>query len=184
MAEPATQLLTAEQVEHYLQTIAQAILDRHASQKLALIGIRKGGVPMSQRVAQVLLSQHVDVALGTVDITFHRDDLYNLKALLDLDRTEINISDLDERCVILFDDVLFTGRTIRAAIDEVLDFGRPKKIELAILIDRGCRELPIQPDYCGRVLDSQEAGPTAYVDVRLKELDGEDGVWIGEKMTK
>jgi pyrimidine operon attenuation protein / uracil phosphoribosyltransferase len=167
-------------VENSLEIIAKQIWDKHQHSRLALIGIRKGGVPMSQRIGQKLLAWGADVKMGILDITFHRDDLNNLDAMLDLGRTEITIPDLSERCVILLDDVLFTGRTIRAAIDEILDFGRPRRIELAVLVDRGGRELPIQPDYtaCDLLVTAEE-----YVYVELTPQDSRDGIWIERKAT-
>jgi pyrimidine operon attenuation protein / uracil phosphoribosyltransferase len=178
MPQPGALHMTADEVDFRLKTIAEQIWDRHQKARLALIGIRRGGVPMAQRIEADLLARGADVRRGTLDITFHRDDLHNLEALLDLERTEIDIHDLSERCVILLDDVLFTGRTIRAAIDEILDFGRPKQIELAVLIDRYGRELPIQPDYpCAQL----RPAPGEYVKVLLTPQDATDGVWIVQK---
>jgi pyrimidine operon attenuation protein / uracil phosphoribosyltransferase len=131
---------------------------------------------MAQRIAAKLEALgHPDLKSGILDITFHRDDLHNLEAMLDLSQTQIEIGDLAERCVILFDDVLYTGRTIRAAIDEILDFGRPKRIELAVVAERDGRELPIQADYVGHVFHE---GQDKYVKVWLTPKDPEDAIWV------
>ena len=173
-----TELLPATQLDATLRRIALQILEHHPERKLAFVGIRKRGGPLAQRVMEILKADRPDVVLGEVDITFHRDDLHNLEAMMDLGRSRMEIPDLDERCVILFDDVLFTGRTIRAAIDELLDFGRPAKIELAVLVDRGHRELPIQPDYVGLRYETQQG---EYIQVSLHEEDGHDGVYLHQK---
>ncbi len=178
MIDGVTELLSATELEAALRDMALAILKRHPERKLAFVGIRKRGGPLAQRMRQILQETRQDIVLGEMDITFHRDDLHNLEAMMDLGRSKMEIPDLDERCVILFDDVLFTGRTIRAAIDELLDFGRPPKIELAVLVDRGHRELPIQPDYCGLVYETR---PGEYIQVALKEEDGHDGVYLHQK---
>lgn len=172
----STELLNAQQLDATLHRLAFQILERHPRRKLAFVGIRKRGVPLARRLAKILESYRADIALGEVDITFHRDDLHNLEAMLDMGRSQMDIPDLDDRCVVLFDDVLYTGRTIRAAIDEVLDFGRPAKIELAVLVDRGHRELPIQADYVGL---SHTTASGEYVRVLLREMDGQDAVRLG-----
>lgn len=171
------ELLNAQKIDAMLHRLAFQVLERHPRTKLAFVGIRKRGVPLAARVAKILESYRKDIASGEVDITFHRDDLHNLEAMLDLDRTKMDIPDLDERCVILFDDVLFTGRTIRAAIDEILDYGRPAKIELAVLVDRGNRELPIQPDYVGH---THVTNGNEYIRLQLREQDGQDAVMLME----
>lgn len=177
---PATQLLNGNQLDATLRRLAFQILEKHPTRKLAFVGIRKRGVPLARRMLSILESFRSDIVLGEIDITFHRDDLHNLEAMMDLDRSSMEIPDLDERCVILFDDVLFTGRTIRAAIGEVLDYGRPAKIELAVLVDRGHRELPIQADYVGI---HHETATGEYIRVCLQEQDGEDSVSIFQKTT-
>lgn len=169
------ELLNAQKIDAMLHRLAFQVLERHPRTKLAFVGIRKRGVPLARRVAKILETHRTDISHGEVDITFHRDDLHNLEAMLDVDRTKMDIPDLDDRCVILFDDVLYTGRTIRAAIDEILDYGRPPKIELAVLIDRGNRELPIQPDYIGHV---HVTNSNEYIRVQLRELDGQDAVML------
>jgi pyrimidine operon attenuation protein / uracil phosphoribosyltransferase len=181
LMDGATELLNATQLDATLRRLALQILERHPGGKLAFVGIRKRGGPIAERVSSFLESYRADIVRGEVDITFHRDDLHNLEAMLDLGRSRMEIPDLDERCVILFDDVLFTGRTIRAAIDEVLDFGRPAKIELAVVVDRGHRELPIQPDYVGLTHSTQ---PGEYIRVSLREEDGTDSVYLHQQKTQ
>jgi pyrimidine operon attenuation protein/uracil phosphoribosyltransferase len=178
MIDGVTELLPATKLDATLRRMALQILERHPERKLAFVGIRKRGGPLAQRVMEILREDRDEMVLGEVDITFHRDDLHNLEAMMDLGRSKMQIPDLDERCVILFDDVLYTGRTIRAAIDELLDFGRPAKIELAVLVDRGHRELPIQPDYVGLKYETQTG---EYIQVALAEEDGHDGVYLHQK---
>lgn len=174
LRDGVTELLNAAQLEATLRRLASEIVARHPQRKLALIGIRKRGGPLAARILG-LIEGKVDVVGGELDITFHRDDPQNLEAMLQLGRSKMDIPDLDERCVILFDDVIYTGRTIRAAIDEVLDFGRPEKIELAVVVDRGNRELPIQPDYVGL---THPTAPGEYIRVELLEADGQDAVHL------
>lgn len=173
--DEATELLNATQFDATLRRLAWQILEHHPERKLAFVGIRRRGVPLAARMKSLVAERSPDVALGEVDITFHRDDPDNIEAMLQLGRSRVDIPDLDERCVILFDDVIYTGRTIRAAIDDLLDFGRPAKIELAVVVDRGHRELPIQPDYVGL---SHRTGPGEYIRVSLQEEDGRDGVYL------
>lgn len=173
--DEATELLNATQFDATLRRLAWQILENHPERKLAFVGIRRLGVPLAARLKSLVAERSADVALGEVDITFHRDDPDNIEAMLQLGRSRVDIPDLDERCVILFDDVIFTGRTIRAAIDELLDFGRPAKIELAVIVDRGHRELPIQPEYVGL---SHRTAPGEYIRVSLQEEDGRDGVYL------
>jgi pyrimidine operon attenuation protein/uracil phosphoribosyltransferase len=140
---------------------------------IAIVGIQSRGVPLAARLAIALGSstgKKVDV--GSLDITLYRDDLSTVGTRPVLKSTNIPFS-IDGRTVILVDDVLFTGRTIRAALDELVDFGRPSRIALAVLIDRGHRELPIQADYVGKTVKTSRAD---RVDVRLVEIDGKDEV--------
>ena len=146
-------LLDSEAVNRGLRRVAGEIAERHrGTQDLILVGVRRGGVPIASRLQGYLKELEGDVPLGTVDITLYRDD-----AATALPNPRIGPSDLPhslaEAHVIIVDDVLFTGRTIRAAIDALMDYGRPKRIELMVLIDRGGRELPIQADYVVRQLE-------------------------------
>ncbi len=145
--------------------------------KLALIGIKRRGDFMARRIAEkIKTSEGVDVLIGALDITLYRDDLQLVSEAPIVEGTDINF-DINKKNIILVDDVLYTGRTIRAAIEEILDFGRPKAIQLAVLIDRGCRELPIQADFVGKKIP---AARNEIVDVHIKELDGEDCVLVHE----
>jgi pyrimidine operon attenuation protein / uracil phosphoribosyltransferase len=148
-------VMDAEGIDRSLTRIAYEILERNkGSEDLVLIGIRTGGIYLAQRL-QIKIEQieKVCVPLGIVDITLYRDDLLTSNRKPRLGKTDIPFS-LDDRKVVLVDDVLFTGRTIRAAMDALIDFGRPRLIQLAVLIDRGHRELPIRADFVGKNLPS------------------------------
>ncbi len=157
-----------------LSRIAHEILERHPDVKrLALVGVRSRGVPLARRLAGLIAeASGAEPAIGALDISLYRDDFTSLAGQPITKGTDIVFS-LEGRTVVLVDDVLFTGRTVRAAIDQLIDFGRPARIELAVLVDRGHRELPIRADYVGRVLATsrQEA-----VEVRVLEEDGRDEV--------
>jgi len=141
--------------------------------KLALIGVRTRGVPIAKRLQSVIKeAEGIDVPVGELDITLYRDDVFSGLGVPEV-RTTLLPFEIADRQVILVDDVLYTGRTIRAALDAVMDWGRPRSIRLAVLVDRGHRELPIQADYSGLHL---ETGENESVEVRLKETDGEDEV--------
>jgi pyrimidine operon attenuation protein / uracil phosphoribosyltransferase len=163
-----------------LARIAHEILERNrAVEELALVGIRTRGVPLARRIAQSIreINQH-DIPTGALDITLYRDDLMRtaVGAQPLIRRTEIPFS-IDERRILLVDDVLYTGRTIRAALDALIEFGRPKAIQLIVLVDRGHRELPIKADYVGKNLPTS---PAESVQVHLTEIDGRDEVEILE----
>jgi len=157
-----------------LSRIAHEILERHPDVKrLALVGVRRGGVPLAHRLARLIAEAAGSTpALGALDISLYRDDFTSLAAQPITKGTDILFS-IDGRTVVIVDDVLFTGRTVRAALDQLIDFGRPSRIELAVLVDRGHRELPIRADYVGRTLATarEEA-----VQVLLREEDGRDEV--------
>lgn len=163
-------------IKRTIVRMANDILEKNnGTDKLCIIGIRTRGVYLAERIADYI-EQNENCALprGILDITFHRDDLgFNL-SLPEIKNSDIPF-DVDGKTILLVDDVLYTGRTIRAAIETVMDFGRPEKIKLAVLIDRGHRELPIAADYTGKYI------PTSgeeTVSVSLKEFDGEDCVTI------
>jgi len=145
------ELLDAEGVDRGLRRVAGEILERHrASRDLVLIGIRRGGIPLVRRLTSLMASlEGLEVPVGTIDITLYRDDAATAFPNPRIGPSELPAS-LDDKRVILVDDVIFTGRTIRAAFDALLDYGRPRRIELFALVDRGGRELPIQPDYLVR----------------------------------
>ncbi len=170
-------LLDGEAIEAALSRMAEELLEACESpESLCLVGIRTGGVPLADRLAarmEPVLGRALE--RGTLDITLYRDDL-----LRGLDQPQVGPTrlrfGLKDRWVVLVDDVLFTGRTVRAAIDALMDFGRPRRIVLATLVDRGGRELPIQPDVVGQVLEIPGRSSDASVEVRLQETHGLDEV--------
>jgi pyrimidine operon attenuation protein/uracil phosphoribosyltransferase len=159
-----------------LARIAHEILERNRGvEDLALVGIRARGVPLAARIAESLRElSGVHVPTGALDITLYRDDLmrHPVGPQPLVRRTEIPFS-IDNRLILLVDDVLYTGRTIRAALDALIDFGRPRAIQLVALVDRGHRELPIRPDYVGKNIPTSQQ---QSVHVRLTEIDGKDEV--------
>jgi len=172
-------VLDKEAINRALMRIAHEILERNkGTDALCLVGIRNRGVYIAKRLSACIKQiENIDVAVGALDITLYRDDLTLVAAQPLVRKTEIDF-DISDKNLVLVDDVLFTGRTIRAALDALIDFGRPKSIQLAVLIDRGHRELPIRADYAGKNI------PTAQketVEVRLEETDGVDEVVIVEK---
>ncbi len=172
------QVMDADRMSRALTRIAHEILERNRGVgELALVGIRTRGVPIARRLARSLKDINGDdVPTGALDITLYRDDLmrHPVGPQPVVRRTEIPFS-IDDRKILLVDDVLYTGRTIRAALDALIDFGRPRSIQLVVLVDRGHRELPIKADYVGKNL------PTSLrqsVQVKLGEIDGADEVMI------
>uniref|UniRef100_A0A7V0Z3Z6 Bifunctional protein PyrR n=1 Tax=candidate division WOR-3 bacterium TaxID=2052148 RepID=A0A7V0Z3Z6_UNCW3 len=172
-------ILEPADIKRIINRIAREIIERNKGTKdLALIGIKRRGDILAQRIgAEILGCEKAKIPIGALDITLYRDDLQLVSETPIIEGTDINF-DINNRIIVLVDDVLFTGRTIRAAIEEILDFGRPKKIQLAVLIDRGHRELPIQADYIGKKITTLEK---EIVDVYLKEIDGQDLVFIHRK---
>ncbi len=173
------ELLDAADLDRTISRIANEIIEKNKGIKeIILIGIRTRGVPLAERIAEKIMKiEKNKPPIGIVDITLYRDDLTTIAASPLVRKTEIPFN-ITGKCVILVDDVLYTGRTVRAAMDALIDFGRPKKIQLAVLIDRGHRELPIQADFVGKKI------PTSIdevVDVLFKETDGIDGVYIHTK---
>jgi pyrimidine operon attenuation protein / uracil phosphoribosyltransferase len=171
---PGKLILGEEDVRRALTRIAHEILERHqGTDGLILVGLRRRGVPLAERLAALIAQfERVDVPVGGLDVTMHRDDLELRGTRPSMQRSSMP-HDVTEARVVLVDDVLYTGRTVRAALDAILSYGRPRQIQLAVLIDRGHRELPIRADYVGKNV------PTArgeQVEVRLCEVDGEDGV--------
>ena len=172
-------VMDADRMSRTLSRIAHEILERNRGlEEMALIGIRARGVPIAARIAQHLRElAGADVPTGSLDITLYRDDLgrhTTSRPQPVIRRTEIPFS-LDDRLILLVDDVLYTGRTIRAALDALIDFGRPRAIQLIVLIDRGHRELPIRADYVGRNIPTSRQ---QSVQVRLAEIDGRDEVEV------
>ena len=177
-------VMEATRIDRTLMRIAHEIVERNRGiEELALVGIRTRGVPIAQRIARNL--RHIvnhEVPTGALDITLYRDDLmrHTVGPQPVLRRTEIPFS-IDDRRILLVDDVLYTGRTIRAALDALVDFGRPLAIQLVVLVDRGHRELPIKADYVGKNLPTSTR---QSVQVRLSEIDEVDEVLIEELVSE
>jgi len=169
-------IMTADEIRRATVRLSHEIVEKQAgTDGLLLIGIQRRGVPLAQRIAAAILeNEGADVPVGALDITFYRDDLSLVAQQPVVKGTELPTG-IDGRTIVLVDDVLYTGRTIRAAMDALVDFGRPQAIRLAVLVDRGHRELPIRADHVGKnVPTSREE----LVRVHLEETDGEDGVEI------
>ncbi|HHW45091.1 bifunctional pyr operon transcriptional regulator/uracil phosphoribosyltransferase PyrR [Desulfofundulus thermobenzoicus] len=173
------QILDKEGIRRALTRIAHEIIERNkGTEELALIGIRRRGVPLAERLAAKIKEiEGSTVPVGTLDITLYRDDLTTLAQQPLVHRTEVPFPVSDKK-IVLVDDVIYTGRTIRAALDAIMDLGRPRVIQLAALIDRGHRELPIRADYVGKNVPTSRREVVA---VRLQEIDGEERVLILEK---
>jgi pyrimidine operon attenuation protein / uracil phosphoribosyltransferase len=170
--------LDADRMGRTLTRIAHEILERNRGvEELALVGIRTRGVPLAKRLARAIheINGH-EIPTGALDITLYRDDLMRtaVGAQPVIRKTEIPFS-IDNKSILLVDDVLYTGRTIRAALDALIEFGRPRVIQLVVLVDRGHRELPIKADYVGKNLPTSQ---TQSVQVHLMEVDGRDEVEI------
>jgi pyrimidine operon attenuation protein/uracil phosphoribosyltransferase len=172
-------LLDAGEMRRALTRIAHEILERNkGAAGVVLAGIAARGDDLARRLAQEIERiEGVDVPVGALDITFYRDDIGMRAEAPEVHETRIDF-DITGKTVVVVDDVLFTGRTIRAALDALVDFGRPEAIQLAVLIDRGHRELPIRADYVGKNVPTRK---DEEVQVRLAETDGEDAVVVGER---
>lgn len=170
------QVVDAAEIAQLVDGLASAIAERNRDTKsLALVGIKRRGVPLARRLAAALQRlRRAEVPVGAIDITLYRDDLQLVAETPIVRGTEIGF-DINGLTLVLIDDVIFTGRTVRAALTELLDFGRPKAIQLAVLVDRGHRELPVEPAFVGKVIDT-DAGD--LVDILLEEEDGRDGVYL------
>ncbi len=172
----AQQVLDSVEIDRILKRMACEILENHKNtEELALIGIHTRGVFLAHRLQQQIMAfDGVTLPVGEIDITLYRDDWTQLSAQPVVKKTDIAFS-VDNKQLVLVDDVLFTGRTIRAAMDAVIDFGRPARIELAVLVDRGHRELPIQSTYTGHCIRTRQS---EMVNVLLNESDGRDLVTL------
>jgi len=172
-------ILDKDTVSRTIIRIAHEVLEKNkGTENLCLLGIRSRGVYLAQRIAVCIKKiEDKEVPVGVLDITLYRDDLTLIANQPVVHKTEINF-DITGKTIVLIDDVLYTGRTIRSALDALIDFGRPKSIQLAVLVDRGHRELPIRADFVGKNI------PTAQnetIEVRLEEVDGRDEVVIVER---
>jgi pyrimidine operon attenuation protein/uracil phosphoribosyltransferase len=171
------QILSADDIRRAITRVAHEVAERNEGvDSVVLVGIRRRGVPLAQRIAATLADLEGErVPVGTLDITLYRDDL-GLRGPAPIVRSTSIPTDITDRTVVLVDDVLYTGRTVRAALDALADLGRPARIQLAVLVDRGHRELPIRADFVGKNV------PTASderIETRLREIDGgDDGVFI------
>ncbi|HET7636891.1 MAG TPA: bifunctional pyr operon transcriptional regulator/uracil phosphoribosyltransferase PyrR, partial [Candidatus Limnocylindria bacterium] len=179
---PEREILDADSVRRALTRIAHEIVERNGgTAQMVLVGIRTRGVPLAQRLAN-LIERHEGVRLpvGSLDITYYRDDLTKLAHAPIVKRTE-GMPDVTGLTVVLVDDVLYTGRTVRAALDALTDQGRPRAVRLAVLVDRGHRELPIRADHVGKNLPTSQE---EMVHVRLEETDGADEVVIHRRSSE
>lgn len=169
-------VMNERDIDRSLDRLSLEILERnHGVDNLAIIGIHTGGVFLASRIRdKIVAHEHEDLSLASLDITLYRDDWSLISQNPIVRRTDIDFQ-IDDRCVVLVDDVIFTGRTIRAAMDAIMDYGRPRAIELAVLVDRGGRELPVQPDYVGMSVNVSGA---ERVDVILAEKADRDEVII------
>lgn len=177
--EIKAKLLDENGIRRTLVRLSHEIIEKNKGvEDIALVGIKTRGVPIAKRIGEFIKQfEGVDVPVGMLDITLYRDDLSEKYSDAKFNKSEIDF-DLKNKKIILVDDVLFTGRTVRAALDALIDIGRPKAIQLAVLVDRGHRELPIRADYVGKNVPTSLS---EIVHVHLKEIDGEDLVLIAEK---
>ncbi len=175
------EIVDGEGLRRAITRIAHEIIEKNGgADGLVLVGIRRRGVPLAQRIAAKIREfEGIEVPVGQLDITLYRDDLQTIAHKPVVGPTEIPV-DIDDRVVVLVDDVLFTGRTVRAALDELIDLGRPRAIQLAVLVDRGHREIPIRADYVGKNVPTSRR---EVIMVKLQEIDRHDGVSIGEMLS-
>lgn len=169
-------LMDKDEIRRSLLRLSHQILEKNREiEDLVVVGIHRRGVTLAERISKMIEEiKGKKLPTGTLDITFYRDDLTRIAYQPVVRNTNI-LFPIDDKKVVLVDDVLYTGRTVRAAIDALIDFGRPKKIELVVLIDRGHRELPIRADYVGKNIPTS---PGEMVEVKVEELDGTDEVLI------
>jgi pyrimidine operon attenuation protein / uracil phosphoribosyltransferase len=174
-----SQLMSASEIERTLVRLAHEIVEKHGGfEGLGLVGIRRRGVPLAERLAKIIQRmENAPVPVGTLDITFYRDDLSTLGPKPVVQKSEIGF-DIKDKSIILVDDVLFTGRTIRAALDALFSHGRPRRVQLCVLIDRGHRELPIEAAFVGRLV---QTSMNEVIEVKLTEVDNTEKVLLMEK---
>jgi len=176
-----SKIMDGARMKRALSRLASEIVEENqGADNLYIVGIRRRGVPLAERIVEKIADlEGAKPLFGIIDITLYRDDLSTVGANPIVNRTELD-ADIEDKKIILVDDVLYTGRTIRAALDQLMDFGRPNRVQLAVLIDRGKehRELPIQADYIGKTVPTKKS---EIIKVMLKEYDDEEAVWIYEK---
>lgn len=173
------QIMDSETMNRTLARLASQVVENNkGTSDLVLVGIRRRGVPLAERIAsRIEALEGVKVPVGALDITLYRDDLSTIAPRPVVNKTEIPV-DISGRSIVLVDDVLYTGRTIRAALDETMDYGRPRRVQLAVLVDRGHRELPIQADFVGKAVPTSDS---EIIKVMVEAIDGADQVWIVER---
>ena len=172
------QLMKADEVQSTLNRMAHEILEKNAGREIVLVGIHRRRVPMAQRMSSMIAAaSQKEPPMGILDINLYRDDLTRVAFQPVVRRTD-EPPNIDDKDVILIDDVLYTGRTIRAALDALCDFGRMRSIQLAVMIDRGHRELPVEANFVGKRITTKD---NEVVEVKLKEIDGEDAIYVMEK---
>lgn len=176
---PKNRIMDADGIRRAISRIAHEIVEKNkGTENVVLIGIRTRGVPLAERIQEKILEfEKVKLPLGLLDITLYRDDLSTIDVQPVLHETNVPFS-IEGKTIILVDDVLFTGRTARAALDAIIDLGRPQKIQFAVLVDRGHRELPIRADYAGKNVPTSRR---EIISVCLEEIDGSDEVLLLEK---
>lgn len=174
-----TQIMDDKQMQRTITRMAHEIIERNKGvDNVLLIGIRRRGEPLARSIADAILRvEGTQIPVGSLDITFYRDDLTHVSADPTLNRTEVPF-DVTGKIVVLVDDVLYTGRTARAAMDATMDLGRAKCIQLAVLVDRGHRELPIRADFAGKNIPTAQS---EFIRVNVTEYDGEMSVWLCDR---
>jgi pyrimidine operon attenuation protein/uracil phosphoribosyltransferase len=175
------EVLDADGLRRAVTRIAHEIIEKNGgADSLVLVGIQRRGVPLARRLQEKIREfEGVETPVGSLNIALYRDDLQTIAHQPIVGASDIPTA-IDDKTVVLVDDVLFTGRTVRAALAELIDFGRPRAIQLAVLVDRGHRELPVRADYVGKNVPTSRR---EVILVKVEEIDGTDGIWIGETLT-